>query len=325
MTKIAITGAAGFIGSNLAKHLAARGHAIYGCDIAHREGIEGFCEFERVDILNTAALADWLKPSQAEIVYHLGARTDLLGRDLADYRANTTGVENIVSVCSAIPRIRRVVFASSRMVCLIDHLPKNYDDYCPPNPYGESKVNGEQIVKNAKTPFEWVMVRPTSIWGPGFGIPYRNFFDQIRKRRYFHPGKYRPVKSFGYIGNTVFQLTKLLDASTDSVNKKCFYLGDYEPLCLNDWADYIHQSFGLSGEIPTVPMPLLRMAGCVGTIINGVLNKELSPLTTFRLNNLITNMVYPHLDELRQITGDLPFDWKAGTRHTVEWLNKDFA
>lgn len=318
--KIAITGAAGFIGSNLVRHLTGLGHEVAASDVVPPlEILSGVC-FEKIDLLDGASLAKWIKLSQPDIVFHLGARTDLLGKSQHDYVANIKGVENVINACRGCSSINRVLFASSRMVCEIDYQPKDYDDYCPPNAYGESKVLGEKIVKSADVAFEWVLVRPTSIWGPGFGIPYRNFFDQIQKRRYFHPGKFRPLKSFGYIGNTLFQLTTLMDAPTDSVNKKCFYLGDYEPLCLNDWAEYIHQAFGLSDKIPTVPMPILRVAGSVGTIINLVLNKELSPLTTFRLNNLITNMVYPQLGELKEITGELPFSWVDGTEQTVKWI-----
>ena len=29
------------------------------------------------------------------------------------------------------------------MVCRIDYIPKDFDDYCAPNLYGESKVIGE--------------------------------------------------------------------------------------------------------------------------------------------------------------------------------------
>jgi GlcNAc-P-P-Und epimerase len=321
--KIAITGSTGFIGSNLARYLTSAGHQVFASDIRSSIEIPSGLDFEQVDLLDQLALTGWVKRIEPDVLFHLGARTDLIGRSASDYAANTKGVENIILACRGSRSLRRVLFASSRMVCRIDHQPAHYNDYCPPNAYGESKVVGERIVKSTDAGFQWVLFRPTSIWGPGFGIPYRNFFDQIRKKRYFHPGGYRPKKSFGYIGNTIFQLSKLIDAPAGLVNHKCFYLGDFEPLCVNDWADTIHQMFGLSGHIKTVPIPLLRVAGCVGNVINQAMGKDVAPLTTFRLNNLISDMVYPQLEELRAATGELPFSWREGTKQTVDWLCKD--
>jgi hypothetical protein len=43
------------------------------------------------------------------------------------------------------------------------------------------------------------------------------------------------------------------------------------------------------------------------------------PLTRFRLNNMITEMVY-ETSELERIVGPLPFSEKQGVAITVDWL-----
>ena len=319
MAKILITGVAGFIGSNLAKSLVVQGHQVLGIDSMSASRLPP-CRAEMINILDGSDLSKCFAAFRPDVVYHLAARTDLLGKSLEDYSANTVGVKNIIAVSSECSSVKRVIFASSRMVCRIDHVPLNYDDYSAPNFYGKSKVEGEKIVKESAVKFEWVIVRPTSIWGPGFGIPYRNFFDQVRKRRYFHPGNHHPRKSFGYIDNTVFQLASLMEADASRVNRRTFYLGDYDPLDVCVWADYINVLFGFTGRIPAVPMPMLRMAGNVGDVFNKLTGKDRAPLTTFRLNNLITDMIYPQLDELKEVTGPLPFNWQTGTQRTVGWI-----
>lgn len=319
MTKVLVTGAAGFIGRNLIENMRQSGYEVAGCDTKPQEVSRTGIKYATVNLLDVAGIEGIVKNEKPEIVVHLGARTDLLGTTSADYAANTDGVKNIMSACVS-SSVRRVVFASSRMVCRIDHIPCNYNEYSPPNEYGRSKMTGELLVRSAQVPFEWVIVRPTSIWGPGFGIPYRNFFDQVRKRRYFHPGSHRPLKSFGYVENTVFQLQKLIHADAQAVHGRTFYLGDYEPLDLARWANYIHQSFGFKGHIRAVPMPFLRAAAKIGDGLNKIVGFDRAPLTTFRLKNLITDMVYPQLSELRTVTGDLPCDWRVGTERTVAWL-----
>jgi nucleoside-diphosphate-sugar epimerase len=324
MKTVAITGVSGFIGRNLAAYLVGQGFRVCGSDLyRHPELIAGV-DFKQVDVLHPEVLREWCHAIKPEYLVHLAARTDLLGTSMADYSANTEGVDNVMAVCAGLASLRRVIFASSRMVCRIEYIPNSYEDYCPPNWYGRSKVEGERRVRRAKPKptYDWVMVRPTSIWGPGFGIPYRNFFDQVRLNRYFHQRGHNPAKSFGYIGNSVFQISRLLDAPREQIHERTFYLGDYQPVKVRDWADCIHAEFGLPRRIPTLPMSLLKIAAVVGDVFNRIGGGDKAPLTTFRLNNLITNMVYPQLADLEKITGPLPHDWREGTKLTVGWMKQ---
>ena len=165
-------------------------------------------------------------------MYHLAARTDLGGATLADYAANTRGVENLIDAASSSATIRRVMFASSRLVCKIGYQPAADDDYCPSTVYGESKAIGERVVRAraASAAWDWIIVRPTSIWGPWFGVPYRVFFDAVARGRYVHPRGRRIAKSFGYVGNTVHQLLALASAPSADLHARTLYLADYPPI-----------------------------------------------------------------------------------------------
>ena len=125
-----------------------------------------------------------------------------------------------------------MVFFSTRLVCQIGYVPKNNNDYCPTTIYGESKALGEKILKRKKYKKfkKWVNTRPTSLWGPWFDEPYKNFFDVIKKRLYMHPSNKKIYKSFGYVENSVFQIIKLMLAPSRSVEKKTFYFSNF-----SDW------------------------------------------------------------------------------------------
>ena len=43
------------------------------------------------------------------------------------------------------------------------------------------------------------------------------------------------------------------------------------------------------------------------------------PITTFRLNNMLTGSHYP-LEKTQEIVGDLPFTLKEGLNQTLFWL-----
>jgi nucleoside-diphosphate-sugar epimerase len=164
---------------------------------------------------------------------------------------------------------------------------------------------------------EWVLVRPTSIWGPWFDIPYKIFFTSIEKHIYLNPGGFDPVKSFGFVGNTIYQLGKLFDAPVEVVNRRTFYLCDYPPLRVRHWADLIRRNMDLA-PILTFPYTLLKGAALIGDLLWS-LGWDRVPITRCRLSNLVTDMVYD-TSLLHDICGELPFDLEESVRQTVEWM-----
>ena len=180
--------------------------------------------------------------------------------------------------------VARTVVASSRLVCRLGYEPRSDEDYCPTTAYGASKVETERIVR-ATTDLPWVLVRPTSIWGPWFGVPYRDFFLNVARGRYVHPAGRRIEKSFGYVGNTTWQLHRLMTAHPADVLGRTFYLGDDPPIEVLDLARRISATLGRRAP-RTVPLPLLRSAAIAGDVAERAGVR--APLTSFRLDNLLT-------------------------------------
>ena len=318
--RIVVTGGSGFIGANLVDLLGRSGHEVFNLDIKPPATATGHARWRKVDICNRAALVSVLGDAAPEIVIHLAARTDLNGSSESDYRANTEGVRNVIEA-AATASVKRVLFASSRLVCRIGYQPQSAIDFCATTPYGRSKVAGEELVRAAvEVPFEWIIVRPTSIWGPGFHIPYRNFFDAVRDGRYLHPRGVRVFKSFGYVGNTVHQLLQLTHAPADAVGGQMFYLADYEPIEVLDWGQRVRAAFG-AGPIRQVPLSALRLAAGAGDGLAWLGWKNV-PLTNFRLDNLVTEMLHD-TTSLRDVCGALPFSLDEGVARTVAWMRAD--
>ena len=151
-SKILVTGASGFIGTNLIESLRHKGHEVVNIDVCAPRHPRHRDYFRKVDILDRDALQRALRDFTPNHVVHLAARTDLdetVG--LEGYRANTDGVQNIVDAILNQPSVQRAVFASTKLVCPTDTKVQNDDDYRPDTVYGESKVRGEKIVKR-----EWL-------------------------------------------------------------------------------------------------------------------------------------------------------------------------
>ncbi|MBU0683377.1 MAG: NAD(P)-dependent oxidoreductase, partial [Candidatus Omnitrophica bacterium] len=239
------------------------------------------------------------------------------------YDVNVKGTENLINVVKEYASIKRVIFASSMLVCKLGYNPNNKCDYMPSTLYGESKVLGEKLVyeNDAMLP-EWVIVRPTSIWGPWFGDPYYKFFDMVIKRKYVSLGKYAATKTFGYIKNAVFQMDKLLFEESRKVEKRMFYLGDYSPLNISVWSDNITE---VLKEKPAkrVPMFIFRMAALVGDMLR-MLNFKKFPMNSFRLKNMTKDNII-NLRDIKQIVPALPCSLEEGIQETLEWMKESAA
>jgi len=322
MAKILITGGSGFIGTNLVQYCLDRGDEVLNLDIARPKNPALAGTMKRVDILDARELKEAICDFDPKYIVHLAARTDLNGKSIEDYKANTIGVRNLIEVASCVPSLKRVVFASSMYVCRLGYVPQHDSDYCPNTYYGESKALGERVVREcAGGSFVWVIVRPTSIWGPWFDVPYKGFFAAVRKGIYFHPRGHQIKRSYGFVLNVVFQLVGLISPQLESnrVHAKTFYLADYEPVDIKQWADTIAAAFGRS-KAREVPLLLLRLAATGGDLLKrlGVPNP---PLTSFRLDNLITPAVFD-MSAVRSLCGESPYTLEEGVRLTVDWIRR---
>ena len=320
--RILITGGSGFIGTNLIAFLANYNHDILNIDICNPRNFNHIPYWSAVDIRDRNLLETAVLHFQPEYVIHLAARTDLDGSTLDEYNSNIIGVENLVKICLTCNSIKRIIFASSRLVCKIGYSPVSDTDFCPTTLYGESKVQTENIVRKyaSNAHWSWTIVRPTSIWGPWFGVPYKTFFDLVISGRYVHPLRSKVFKSFGYVGNTVFQLNSLLTASESLVNRNTFYLADYSPIEVMAMANLIRDQLSLS-PVKQVPLSLLTILAGFGDVAKyvGIRNP---PLTSFRLANLLTPMVHK-LESLEEIVGALPYSTNSGIVHTLEWMTTE--
>ncbi|HEV2813924.1 MAG TPA: NAD(P)-dependent oxidoreductase [Solirubrobacteraceae bacterium] len=314
--RVLVTGGSGFVGINLVQHFLDQGVEVVNADVRPSRNPAHASVWRETDLLDGAAVravVDELDPTH---IVHLGARTDLRGTTLADYAVNYDGTRTVVDAARGRSSLERVVFASTRLVCRIGYIPRSDDDYAATTPYGESKIEAEKLVRASGLDVPWVIVRPTSIWGPWFEIPYRTFFDTIRKGRYVHPRGRQIRKSFGYVGNSVHQLDGLLRCDADLVHGKTFYLADDPPIEVLDMAQRIRRAFG-APPVRSVPVPVLRVLAKAGDAARAAGWAE-PPLTSFRLDNLLTEMVFDV--PLQEITGPPPHRLDDAIAETVRWI-----
>jgi nucleoside-diphosphate-sugar epimerase len=315
--RILVTGGSGFIGTNIIDFYKDSS-VVLNLDIKEPRNSAHIDYWGKQDILERDTLIKAFKRFKPDFVLHMAARTDLDGKELLDYDANINGVKNIIEAVNSTPSIKKIIFASSRLVCKIGYEPKNEFDYKPTTVYGESKIIGEKIVRETKIlNADWLIVRPTSLWGPWFGIPYRTFFDTIEKKLYFHPKDKKVYKKFGFVLNSVHILNVLL--RENSLNTKTVYLSDFKDLEVKAWADLISNHFH-NQNVKQIPFFILKTLSIFGDGLK-IVGLKNPPLTTFRLNNLITQMPFD-TNEVENIVKQLPFNLTEATEITYKWLKE---
>lgn len=319
--RVIITGGSGFVGTNLVECFSQQGWEIRNFDIAQPCNPDHQCYWSNVDILDRKRLVEETRDFQPSVFLHFAARTDLNERaNLGEYAANIEGVFHVVEAIRKTQSIQRAVFASSQLVCELGYRPLDENDYRPSTLYGHSKVLTERIIRTAgDMDTVWTILRPTSLWGPWFDVPYKNFFTAIARNLYVHPRDVRTLKQWGFIGNSVYQVQRIIEAPVKKVHQKTFYLADYEPVELRDFANKVQAALGVK-PIRTVPVKLLKTAAFLGDI-GKKLGWSNPPLTTFRYNNMIMEESQD-LDPMQEVTGRLPYSIEQGIDRTVRWLFK---
>jgi UDP-glucose 4-epimerase len=187
-----ITGAAGFLGSNLANYLVREGHQVRGLDdlsAGDPNALSPEVLFTRGDVNDRPKL--WTLLQDVDCVYHLAARVSVPESVLYPREYNATNVGGTVSLMEAMRDVgvRRVVFISSGAV-YGDQGEQPLKETAPPDPhspYAVSKLAAEYYVHTigGLWGIETVSLRVFNAYGPGQRLPpshapvIPNFLRQI--------------------------------------------------------------------------------------------------------------------------------------------------
>ena len=317
--RVLVTGSSGFIGRRLCGALLSAGHDVVGLDLAAPENRSPRLLFRQCDILDRDDVEDVMQSCKPDAVAHLAARTDLAEKkNMEGYRVNHLGTLHLMEAMNRVGGVQRCIFTSTQLVCRVGHVPEGPQDFCPSTLYGESKMLMENLVRERSGGVPgWCIVRPSTVWGPGMSEHYQRFLRMVMQGRYFHVGRSPLRKSYGYVGNVAHQYRKLIEAPAERIHEGVFYLADYHPISLRDWADGFRKEFG-ARRIPTLPEGLARLAARAGDVLN-FLGFRNYPFNSFRLGNVLTEYRID-LAATERICGSLPYTVEQGITETAQWM-----
>ena len=261
--KILVTGAAGFVGSNLVDRLLADGHEVTGFDnfsTGRREFLEPACRsarfrLEQGDLLDTNAVARAIQG--AELVVHLAANADVrFGTEHPhkDLEQNTIGTANVLEAMRT-RGVRRIAFASTGSVYGEPEIFPTPED--APFPvqtsfYAASKLAAEALIEAYCEGFgmQGYIFRFVSILGERYTHGHIvDFYRQLLE----HPGHLdvlgdgRQRKSYLYVQDCLDAMLLALERCGGKVN--VLNLGTDEYCTVNDSIGWISERLGVSPRL----------------------------------------------------------------------------
>lgn len=173
MAKVAVTGGAGFIGSNLTKRLLSEGYDVVVIDDLNTGLLSNVDQdkstFHQISITDPKSLTFALK--DCETIFHLAARGSVprsLKNPVATHEVNATGTLNVLEVARATGA--HVVFSSSSSVYGRNmQLPKDESMWLGPmTPYAASKLAAEGYVQAYASAYNVpiTLLRFFNVFGP---------------------------------------------------------------------------------------------------------------------------------------------------------------
>jgi len=258
-----ITGAAGFVGSNLTDRLLALGQDVVGFDdfsTGRIEFLEGALRNPRfrmhhADLLDLEALSAAMEG--ADFVYHFAANADVrfgTQHPRKDLEQNTIGTWNVLEAMRR-NDIYRIAFASSGSVYgepRVFPTPEGSPIPIQTSLYGASKIAAEGFIEAYSEGFglqAWIF-RFVSLLGPRYSHGHIiDFYRQLRK----HPnvlnvlGDGRQRKSYLDVEDCIDAILTAIRHNSANVN--IFNLGTDDACEVNDSIGWICEHLGVTPRI----------------------------------------------------------------------------
>ncbi|MFO7708776.1 MAG: NAD-dependent epimerase/dehydratase family protein [Desulfobacterales bacterium] len=254
---VLVTGGGGFLGSAVARRLAARGDRVISFSRGEHPRLTRLgVEHLRGDIADAHALERACRG--VEVVHHTAAKPPPWGAP-GDYRrTNVTGTANVIAVCRHCG-VKRLIHASTPSVVFEGRDLEGVDESAPyperwHSPYAETKAAAEQqVLRAAAEGLPAVVLRPHEIWGPEDPHFVPRILARAHRLRRIGDGKNRVDTT--YIDNAAAAHLLAADRLRENpgLSGRVYFISQGEPIPAWEMIDAILKAAGrgpVKGRIP---------------------------------------------------------------------------
>lgn len=321
--RVAVTGATGFIGGNLCKHLVASGHDVVAM-VRSPENAERIvslgAEPRTGDITDTASLGNAFQGVDA--VINLAALFNHPDKTREEYeRVNVQGVKNVLE-CAMRSGASRVLHCSTVGIAIDGKPPySEATPYSPPawDKYETTKCEGEKAAIGfyKEHGFPVVAIRPAQVYGPG-DVSKLKFYRMVKKGVIVNPG--RTLKHLIYIDDLcrAFELA----LTNEEAPGNPIIIAGREVTPLRELVNIVAGELGVPAPKVALPALPVTLAAAVIEKVFQVANKK--PPVFRRSMDFFTKSVEFTTDRARDILGfESSIDVKTGVHRTADWYQEN--
>lgn len=320
--KILITGANGFIGSNLAALLIKQGHQVVALvrKTSNLKYIHDLpVQVAYGDITDRASIYHAAKACDI-VVHTAGAVTDWGSMDYFT-RHNVDGLKNVAQAAEDAD-VKRLVHIST--VAIYGFNVKHSTESDPTNPgevgYSKSKLAGVQWLDefSKTTKMEIVKINPGNVFGPRDDKFIKPYLDIIMKNGFVYVDKGSALTCPTYIENLVHGIA--LACFKPGVNGKSYNITDGLEITWKEFTDAFYLALGKKPVSRSLPHNTLHGIAHGMEKVYNVLNIQKPPLLTrYRINNAGKDYHFS-IERARMELGYEPIvDFKTSIQRTVDW------
>ncbi|MEW6405987.1 MAG: NAD-dependent epimerase/dehydratase family protein [Chloroflexota bacterium] len=267
MSKILVTGGAGFIGSHVAESLVNGGNKVVVLDDlsgGFKENIVSGVEFVHGSVNDNELITCLFDENKFDYVFHLAAyAAEGLSHFIKrfNYDNNLIGSVNLINA-SINTGVRCFVFTSSIAVYgTSPELPMTEETFPhPEDPYGIAKLAVEQELLVCKEMFDlnYIIFRPHNVYGErqNIGDKYRNvvgiFMNQALQNlpmTIFGDGEQK--RAFSYISDVAPLIARSIEVP--AAYNQVFNVGADTPYTVNELAETVTRAMGVESQIKHLP------------------------------------------------------------------------
>ncbi len=324
-----VTGANGFIGSNLVKKLIRSGHSVKALVLpgTNIENIRSTgCEIITGDLLNVTGF-EWHLDGM-DVIFHLAGRVSDWGRWKDFYSVNVLATKDLV-MRAIQHKVRRFVFISSLAI----HKPRGYrdgDESAPRDntdfPYALSKIMVEDFLDSCylKGLIETVIIRPGVFpFGPEDRTSFTKIAGAMRKGLFGYVNGGRALLCTAYVENLVDGI--VLAGVKEIARGQKYIIGDNVKITWRELIELFAKELKVNSPRINIPYSLAKISAMTMEGIFRLLRiKSPPPLTNYRVS-LVAKDFYFNSEKAIQELGYLPsVSIEEGVRRTVRWYRSLF-